>query len=73
MVTILLLFAAPLSVEGVYSPTWTAGDGWLSSCYRTTAVFGIPICLTQDAWNVGEAKRNHIANVLAQARARLAR
>ena len=56
-------------VAGVWQPTWSsaAGDlGYLSNCHMTTTVFGVPICLTPAAWDVGAAKRDHVANVVAQ-------
>ena len=56
-----------VSLTSAVSPAWTAGAGYLSDCARTTQVFGVPICVTQAAYNSGEtAKINHIANVMAQ-------
>jgi hypothetical protein len=39
----------------------------LSSCFRRVNVFGVGICVTENAWNHDSGiKASHIANVLAQ-------
>lgn len=56
----LLATARPLS------PTWAAGSGWLCKCERVTGVFGVPVCVTTQAWTTSRTKCDHIVNVLAQ-------
>jgi len=48
-----------------FSVEWNAGSGDLASCHKVAKVFGIPLCVTQQAF-AEKAKCDHIANVLAQ-------
>ena len=54
MLRVIVLWAAlAVPVWSSWTPTWTAGSGYLSVCGQVTTIFSIPICLTPTAWSSG--------------------
>ena len=59
-------------VSASWTPRWLDSfddsyDVMFMGCYKRANVFGVGICLTENAWEGDQGvKANHIANVLAQ-------